>query len=171
MKRLVLALACLLGLAAVALAQTPDDFPNLRQSVNYFNNFTKDSAAMAAQIRETLEAEKQAPGYPRTDNYVFYAALGERTERLIALTANLTDLYVLYNKTTYCYAKDEKNYLYARIDAIQIALQRLIDSPYVIDTTSSDGDKARMHDKLALFNQRVAQLRAFITKSLPAFKR
>jgi hypothetical protein len=169
MKRLVLALACLLGLATGALAQ--DDFPSLRQSINYFTNFMQESTSLSIQNLETLEAEKRTAAYPLTDTAVFYADLEQRTQQLMLLTANLMDLYILYNKTTYCYARDEKNYLYGRIDFIQESLQRLLDAPYAVDTASSDGDKARLHDKRAVFDERVRKLREFITSSLPAFKR
>ena len=169
MKRLVCVLVCLLVLATGAMAQ--DDVPSLRQSTTYFSNFTKESSVLLAQVRESLDQARQAEGAPRTDACLFYAELAERMERLMLLTANVNDFFVLYDKTTYCYGKQEKDYLYGRIASLQSELQRLIDAPYAVDAGSLEGDKARMHDRQFLFAERVARLRAFIAASLAVFRR
>jgi len=130
----------------------------------------KDFSAFSVQNQQALEAEKQAAGYPLTTNYIFYTELEQRTQRLILLTANVMDFYILYNKTTYCYGRDEKNFLFSRIDSIQKMLQRLLDTPYVVDTSASNADTARLHDKLVFFEEQVHKLQAFIVMSRPAFK-
>ena len=168
MKRAVFALVCLVLLSTGAWAQ--DDVPNLHQCIASFTNFMKDFSAFSVQNQQALEAEKQAAGYPLTVNYIFYTELEQRTQRLILLTANVMDFYILYNKTTYCYGRDEKNFLFSRIDFIQKMLQRLLDIPYVVDTSASNADTVRLHDKQAFFEEQVRKLQAFITKSLPALK-
>lgn len=168
MKRLVLALACLLLLATGASAQ--DNSPSLRQSIDYFTNCMREFTALSLQNVEELKAEKQVSGSSMTENHIFYADLEQRTQRLLLLTANLMDLYILYNKTTYCYARDEKNYLFGRIGFILESLQRLVDEPSAVNAATRGANKARLHDKRAFFDEQVRKLREFITSSLPALK-
>lgn len=169
MKRLVLVLACLLPWATWASAQ--EEGPNLRQSINYFMTFFNESSTQASTIKELQNKEKQDPNHPYTETFLYYTDLGDRIDRALGLALNLCDLYFIYYKATYCFAKDEKSYLLARIDNILSTLQQLIDRPFVVVTTSRDGAKAGMNDQEVVFLERVRKLRAFIKASLPAFQR
>lgn len=169
MKRCVCVLVCLLALSWGSAAWA--DGPNLRQSVTYFMNFFNESVVQAAKVTEILEKEKKQPNYPYTANYIFYTDLMHRIEKALDMTLNLCDLYHLYRKTTYCFTKDEKTYLFDRIDNILKVLQQLIDNPYLEDKNISEQDKAQMEQMRSAFNDRVGKLRQLIRSSLPAFDR
>jgi hypothetical protein len=169
MKRCVCALICalLLGFGTTARA----DAPNPNQSVTYFMNYFNESVVQAAALTDILEREKHDAKYPYTATYVLYSDLMGRMEKSLDLTLNLCDIYHLYSKTTYCFTKDEKTYLFDRIDNILKVLQQLVDSPYATGKVAPGGTPVEQDKQVAAFNARVAKLRNFIRASLPAFNR
>lgn len=172
MKRCVCVLVCALVLAMSSVARA--DGPNLRQSVTYFVNFINESLVQAATLTDLLQKEKKAPNYPYTAKYVFYSDLSRRIGNTLDMALNLCDLYHLYAKTTYCFTKDEKTYLFDRIDNILNVLQQLVDSPYPPipdEATITTEDKAQMDQLRSTFAERVRKLRQLIRSSLPAFDR
>ncbi len=169
MKRLFLALACVLFWASAAVAQT--DAPNIRQSINYFMNYFNESVIQAIHVKEHLQQEKLEKKRPYTEEYVFFVDLNGRIEKTLGLALNLSDLYYLYNRTTYCFTKDEKAYLFDRIDNIRDALQKIVETPYNVEQKSLEDEKSLMRANLVEFNERVEKLRAFIKSSLGVFDR
>jgi hypothetical protein len=169
MKRCVCVLACLLLLASGTTALA--DAPNPRQSITYFMNFFNESVVQASTATDMLEKGKSDPGYPYCAKYLFYTELMNRIEKTMTLALNLCDIYHLYSKTTYCFTKDEKTYLFDRIDNILQVLQRLMENPYTTGDNFQEGDKEKINEQQSVFNERVRKLRAFIRSSLPAFQR
>ncbi len=169
MKRFLAPLACLvcLALAAPAAAETP----NMRQSINYFMNYFNEAVVQAIQIKEYEDKEGLTEKRPYTDEFVFYQDLKARIEKSLGLALNLCDLYYIYNKTTYCFTKDEKNYLFDRLDNIMDALQKIKDTPYVGGEIALENKSGTAARQLAAFNERVDKLRAFVKSSLVVFQR
>ena len=169
MKRFFAPLACLvcLALAAPAAAETP----NMRQSINYFMNYFNEAVIQAIQIKEYEDKEGLAEKRPYADEFVFYQDLKARIEKSLGLALNLCDLYYIYNKTTYCFTKDEKNYLFDRLDNIMDALQKIKDTPYVGGDVALENKSGVPARQLAAFNERVDKLRAFVKSSLVVFQR
>jgi hypothetical protein len=169
MKRFLAPLACLvcLALAAPAAAETP----NMRQSINYFMNYFNEAVVQAIQIKEYEDKEGLTEKRPYTDDFVFYQDLKARIEKSLGLALNLCDLYYIYNKTTYCFTKDEKNYLFDRLDNIMDALQKIKDTPYVGGEIALENKSGTAARQLAAFNERVDKLRAFVKSSLVVFQR
>ena len=169
MKRFLAPLACLvcLALAAPAAAETP----NMRQSINYFMNYFNEAVVQAIQIKEHEDKEGLTEKRPYTDEFVFYQDLKARIEKSLGLALNLCDLYYIYNKTTYCFTKDEKNYLFDRLDNIMDALQKIKDTPYVGGDVALENKSGTAARQLAAFNERVDKLRAFVKSSLVVFQR
>ena len=169
MKRFFAPLACLvcLALAAPAAAETP----NMRQSINYFMNYFNEAVIQAIQIKEHEDKEGLAEKRPYADEFVFYQDLKARIEKSLGLALNLCDLYYIYNKTTYCFTKDEKNYLFDRLDNIMDALQKIKDTPYVGGDVALENKSGTAARQLAAFNERVDKLRAFVKSSLVVFQR
>ena len=169
MKRFLAPLACLvcLALAAPAAAETP----NMRQSINYFMNYFNEAVVQAIQIKEYEDKEGLTEKRPYTDEFVFYQDLKARIEKSLGLALNLCDLYYIYNKTTYCFTKDEKNYLFDRLDNIMDALQKIKDTPYVGGDVALENKSGTAARQLAAFNERVDKLRAFVKSSLVVFQR
>ena len=169
MKRFFAPLACLLclALAAPATAETP----NMRQSINYFMNYFNEAVVQAIQIKEYEDKEGLTEKRPYTDEFVFYQDLKARIEKSLGLALNLCDLYYIYNKTTYCFTKDEKNYLFDRLDNIMDALQKIKDTPYVGGDVALENKSGTAARQLAAFNERVDKLRAFVKSSLVVFQR
>jgi hypothetical protein len=170
MKRFYAVLtACLLCLVLAAPATA--DTPNMRQSINYFMNYFNEAVVQAIQIKEIEDKEGLAEKRPFTEEFVFYQDLKARIEKTIGLALNLCDLYYIYNKTTYCFTKDEKNYLFDRLDNIMDALQKIRDTPYPAGETLLENKTASPARELAAFNARVDKLRAFVKSSLVVFQR
>ena len=169
MKRFLAALACLLCLALAGEASA--DTPNMRQSINYFMNYFNESVVQAIHIKEYEEKEGLTEKRPFTEEYVFYQDLKARIEKSLGLALNLCDLYYIYNKTTYCFTKDEKNYLFDRLDNIMDALQKIKDTPYVGGDVALENKSGAPARQLAAFNERVDKLRAFVKSSLVVFQR
>lgn len=169
MKRLLAPLACLicLALAVPAMAETL----NMRQSINYFMNYFNEAVVQAIQIKEYEEKEGLAEKRPYTDEFVFYQDLKARIEKTLGLALNLCDLYYIYNKTTYCFTKDEKNYLFDRIDNIMDALQKIRDTPYPGGDALLENKSSKTARDAAAFTERVDKLRTFIKSSLSVFQR
>ena len=169
MKRYLAALACLLCLALAGTASA--DTPNMRQSINYFMNYFNEAVVQAIKIKEYEDQEGIAAKRPYTEEFVFFQDLTARIEKSLGLALNLCDLYYIYNKTTYCFTKDEKNYLFDRLDNIMDTLQKIRDTPYPAagDLLENKSSVAAKH--LAEFNERVDKLRAFIKSSLVVFQR
>ncbi|MHC1791245.1 hypothetical protein [Solidesulfovibrio sp.] len=169
MKRFLAALACLLCLALAGEASA--DTPNMRQSINYFMNYFNESVVQAIHIKEYEDTEGLTEKRPFTEEYVFYQDLKARIEKSLGLALNLCDLYYIYNKTTYCFTKDEKNYLFDRLDNIMDALQKIKDTPYPAAASLLADKGSNPARNLAEFNDRIDKLRAFITASLGVFQR
>ena len=169
MKRYLAALACLLCLALAGTASA--DTPNMRQSINYFMNYFNEAVVQAIKIKEYEDQEGIAAKRPFTEEFVFYQDLKGRIEKSLGLALNLCDLYYIYNKTTYCFTKDEKNYLFDRLDNIMDALQKIKDTPYVGGDVALENKSGAPARQLAAFNERVDKLRAFVKSSLIVFQR
>jgi len=169
MKRCIAALSCvlLLATAAPALAETP----NMRQSINYFMNYFNEAVVQAIHIKEYENKEELEHKRPFTDEYLFFFDLKTRIEKTLGLALNLCDIYYIYNKTTYCFTKDEKNYLFDRIDNILDTLQKLRDTPYNIDPALLENKDSTAYRNMTEFNARVDALRTFIKSSLGVFQR
>ena len=169
MKRFLAPLACLvcLALAAPAAAETP----NMRQSINYFMNYFNEAVVQAIQIKEYEDKEGLAEKRPYAEEYIFFQDLKARIEKSLGLALNLCDLYYIYNKTTYCFTKDEKNYLFDRLDNIMDALQKIKETPYVGGEVALENKSGVPARELASFNERVDKLRAFVKSSLVVFQR
>jgi len=168
MKRLLASLACLLCLALAGTASA--DTPNIRQSINYFMNYFNEAVVQAIKIKEYEDEKGIATKRPFTDEFVFYQDMTGRIEKSLGLALNLCDLYYIYNKTTYCFTKDEKNYLFDRLDNILEALQKIRDTPYA-STELLEDKSSRAAKQLEEFNDRLDKLRAFVTSSLGVFQR
>jgi hypothetical protein len=169
MKRCVCGLLCALVLLSGSNALA--DAPNPRQSVTYFMAFFNECVVQAANIAEQMEKAKKEKGYPFTPSYLFYFDLMGRLEKALTLTLNLCDIYHLYSKTTYCFTKDEKTYIFDRIDNIVKVLEQLGERSYVVDIAAQGPAKDKMIENRDLFAGRVRKLREFIKVSLPGFQR
>uniref|UniRef100_I2PXE2 Uncharacterized protein n=1 Tax=Desulfovibrio sp. U5L TaxID=596152 RepID=I2PXE2_9BACT len=169
MKRCLVALTCVLLLAQAG--QSWADTPNMRQSINYFMNYFNEAVVQAIHIREIEEQDQLDQKRPYTQEYVFYSDLNARIEKTLGLALNLCDLYYIYNKTTYCFTKDEKNYLFDRIDNILDTLQKVKETPYNVDASLFEDKKSPVGRNLAEFGDRIDKLRAFIKSSLVVFQR
>ena len=170
MKRVLslLSFVLCLALANAALA----DSPNMRQSINYFMNYFNESVVQAIHIKEAQEKQKidlKQPSY--SEEYVFYADLTGRIEKTLGLALNLCDIYYIYNKTTYCFTKDEKRYLFDRIDNIMDALQQIRKDKYNVPEALLEDKKSKEYENLTEFNDRIDKLRSFIQSSLQVFDR
>lgn len=169
MKRSLAALACLLCLALAGTASA--DTPNMRQSINYFMNYFNEAVVQAIKIKEIEDQEGIAEKRPFTEEYVFYQDLKARLEKSLGLALNLCDLYYIYNKTTYCFTKDEKNYLFERIDNIMDTLLKIRDTPYAAAGDLLENKSSAPARHLAEFNERIDKLRTFVKSSLVVFQR
>ena len=169
MKRFLAALVCLLCLALAVPASA--DTPNMRQSINYFMNYFNEAVVQAIKIKEYEDQEGTAAKRPFTEEFVFFQDLNGRIEKSLGLALNLCDLYYIYNKTTYCFTKDEKNYLFDRLDNIMDTLQKIRETPYPAAGGLLDNKASVPARQLAEFNDRVEKLRAFIKSSLIVFQR
>ncbi|EFL49136.1 conserved hypothetical protein [Solidesulfovibrio fructosivorans JJ]] len=169
MKRCILALACFLMLAHATAAWA--DTPNIRQSINYFMNYFNEAVVQAIHLKEYEQREKLTRKRPYTQEYVFIQDMNARIEKTLGLALNLCDIYYIYNKTTYCFTKDEKNYLFDRIDNIMDTLQKITETPFNIDQGMVDDKKSFVGKNVVEFNKRIQDLRAFIKTSLVVFQR
>lgn len=169
MKRALCLVVCVTLWAASAWAQ--DSGPNPSQSVTYYVNFIKETTTQLAQVHELLEQEKKAPQYPYTDQYVFYSDLAARLDQTTTLLLDLCDLYYIYHRATYCFAKEEKNYLLSRVENTAGTLKNLAGRPFVVDTTANEGGKAKMQAEKAAFADRMQRLLTFIPTTLGGIKR
>ena len=169
MKAILAALACFLCLALAAPASA--DTPNMRQSINYFMNYFNEAVVQAIHIKEYEEQEGLAEKKPFTNEYVFLQDLKARIEKSLGLALNLCDLYFIYNKTTYCFTKDEKSYVFDRLDNIMDTLQKIKDTPYPASEEVLANKTSPAARQLAAFNERVDKLRAFTKSSLVVFQR
>lgn len=169
MKRCILALACVLFFAPATGARA--DTPNMRQSINYFMNYFNEAVVQAIHINELKEKEHFDQKRPYTQEYVFFSDLNARIEKTLGLSLNLCDLYYIYNKTTYCFTKDEKTYLFDRIDNIMETLQKIEDTPYNVDATLLEDKKSIFYQNIVEFNERIDKLRSFVKSSLVVFQR
>jgi hypothetical protein len=169
MKRLLLALCCLLCLAFAANVRA--ETPNMRQSINYFMNYFNEAVVQGIHIKEYQEKEKIDQKRPYSEEYVFFADLNARIEKTLGLSLNLCDIYFIYNKTTYCFTKDEKSYLFDRIDNIVDTLGKIRDTKYNVSTALLEDKKSAAYANLIEFNERVDKLREFVKSSLGVFNR
>ena len=169
MKPFLAALACILclALAVPSAAETP----NMRQSINYFMNYFNEAVVQAIHIKEHEDQEGLAEKRPFTEEYVFLQDVKARLEKSLGLALNLCDLYYIYNKTTYCFTKDEKNYVFDRLDNIMDTLQKIKDTPYPASEAVLADKSSVPARELAAFNERIDKLRAFIKSSLVVFQR
>jgi len=165
------AVLCLCALLWASWAQAQNSGPNLRQSIVYFLNFRSEAQKELDQIKLLLERESKEARHPYTEQYLLYTDLGARIEQAMALSLDLCDLYFIYSRATYCFAKEEKNYLLSRIDEISASLERLLDKPFVELKDVAPEDAAKMQGQRDAFLNRVRQLRAVVAASLPAIKR
>ena len=172
MKRFLAALVCLVCLVCfTGTAPASADAPQMRQSINYFMNYFNEAVVQAIKIKEYTDQEGIAAKHPFTDEFVFFQDLNSRIEKSLGLALNLCDLYFIYNKTTYCFTKDEKNYLFDRLDNIMDALQKIRDAPYPPTGNLLENKSSVPAKQLAEFNERIDMLRAFIKSSLGVFQR
>lgn len=169
MKRYVC--ACLCALVVLSGVDALADAPNPSQSVTYFMAFFNETVVQAARISELTVQAKKEKGYPYTPSYLFYSDLMGRVEKALTVTLNLCDIYHLYSKTTYCFTKDEKTYIFDRIDNIMKVLQQLADKPYVVSPPAQGAGRDKMLENQLAFTDRVHQLVTFVKNSLPAFQR
>jgi len=169
MKRYIAVLACVLVFFSTAVARA--DTPNMRQSLNYFMNYFNEAVVQAIHIKEYQEKEKLDKKRPYSDEYVFFADLNARIEKSLGLILNLCDIYYIYNKTTYCFTKDEKTYIFDRIDNIMDSLQKVTETPYNIDKSLLEDKQSAVYQNMTAFNDRIGQLRTFIKSSLIVFQR
>ncbi len=169
MKSCLAALACVLCLALAGEVRA--DTPNMRQSINYFMNYFNEAVVQAIHIRELEEKGAFDHKRPYSQEYLFFLDLNGRIEKTLGLSLNLCDLYYIYNKTTYCFTKDEKNYLFDRIDNIMETLKKIQETPYGVDAGLLEDKKSPVGQNLAEFNDRVEKLRTFVKSSLPVFQR
>ena len=169
MKPFLTALACFLclALAVPSAAETP----NMRQSINYFMNYFNEAVVQAIHIKEYEDQEGLTEKRPFTDEYVFLQDVKARLEKSLGLALNLCDLYYIYNKTTYCFTKDEKNYVFDRLDNIMDTLQKIKDTPYPAGEGVLSDKSSVPARELAALNERIDKLRAFIKSSLVVFQR
>ncbi|MYL82699.1 hypothetical protein GTA51_06060 [Desulfovibrio aerotolerans] len=175
MKRFLAALVCSVCLAGLicltGAVPASAEAPNMRQSINYFMNYFNEAVVQAIKIKEYEEQQGIAAKHPFTDEFVFFQDLNSRIEKSLGLALNLCDLYFIYNKTTYCFTKDEKNYLFDRLDNITEALQKIRDAPYPPTANLLENKSSVPAKQLAEFNERIDMLRAFIKSSLIVFQR
>lgn len=169
MKRCIQALVCVLLLAHAATGRA--DTPNIRQSINYFMNYFNEAVVQAIHLKEYEEKEQLRQKRPYTQEYIFVLDMTGRIEKTLGMVLNLCDIYYIYNKTTYCFTKYEKNYLFDRIDNIMDMLQKIKDTPYDVDASLVEDKKGFAGKNVAEFNKRIEDLRAFIKSSLEVFQR
>ncbi len=167
MKRFLTAAACVLMLASAApsLAETP----NMRQSINYFMNYFNEAVVQAIRIKEYEDNENLIQKRPYDQRYIALTDLTARIEKTLGLALNLCDIYYIYNKTTYCFTKDEKTYLFDRIDNILDTLEKIKETPYNVDDALLGDKKSETAKNIAEFGDRIDKLRAFIKSSLIVF--
>ncbi len=167
MKRFLTAAACVLMLASAApsFAETP----NMRQSINYFMNYFNEAVVQAIRIKEYEDNEGLIQKRPYDQRYIALADLTSRIEKTLGLALNLCDIYYIYNKTTYCFTKDEKTYLFDRIDNILDTLEKIKETPYNVDDALLGDKKSETAKNIAEFGDRIDKLRAFIKASLIVF--
>lgn len=169
MKRFFSALCCALLLATAVPARA--DTPNMRQSLNYFMNYFNEAVVQAIRIKEYEESDNLVQKRPYTQEYIALTDLTSRLEKTLGLALNLCDIYYIYNKTTYCFTKDEKTYLFDRIDNILDTLDKIKGTPYNVDASLLDDKKSEVAKNIAEFGDRIDKLRAFIKSSLVVFQR
>lgn len=169
MKRFFSALCCALLLATAVPARA--DTPNMRQSLNYFMNYFNEAVVQAIRIKEFEDSVNLAQKRPYTQEYVALTDLTSRLEKTLGLALNLCDIYYIYNKTTYCFTKDEKTYLFDRIDNILDTLDKIKATPYNVDANLLDDKKSEVAKNVAEFGERIDKLRTFIKTSLVVFQR
>ena len=169
MKRCILVLACVFVLLQATAARA--DTPNMRQSINYFMNYFNEAVVQAIHLKEYEEKEQLRKKRPYTEEYIFFLDMTARIEKTIGLALNLCDIYYIYNKTTYCFTKYEKHYIFDRIDNIVDTLQKIKDTPYAVDASLVADKKGYVGSNVAEFNKRIDDLCAFVKTSLVVFQR
>lgn len=169
MKRFLSALCCVVMLASAVPAWA--DTPNMRQSLNYFMNYFNEAVVQAIRIKEHENSEKLIQKRPYTQEYVALTDITARIEKTLGLALNLCDIYYIYNKTTYCFTKDEKTYLFDRIDNILDTLDKIKATPYNVDPSLISDKKSFVATNIAEFGDRIEKLRTFIKSSLVVFQR
>lgn len=169
MKRCILALACVLVLVQAPAAWA--DTPNIRQSINYFMNYFNEAVVQAIHLKEYEEKEQLHKKRPYTQEYIFFLDMTGRIEKTLGLVLNLCDMYYIYNKTTYCFTKYEKHYIFDRIDNIIDTLKKIKETPYDVDASLVEDKKGIVGQNVAEFNKRIDELCAFVKTSLVVFQR
>lgn len=169
MKRCAVVCVFVLLWSSLALAQ--DTGPNPRQSVAYCIAFMQENAKQLVKVNEAIAQEKNDPKYPFTEKFFFYVDLANRIGQSNLLAQNLCDLYYIYHRTTYCFAKEEKGYLLSRLGNVSAALQTIIKRPFFPLVQAEQADKKTMQAEQDAFVQHVRQLIAFVKTSLPAIRR
>ena len=168
MKRFLTAAVCALVLATAVPCAA--ETPNMRQSLNYFMNYFNEAVVQAIRIKEYEDKEKLIQKRPYSQEYIAMTDLTARIEKTLGLALNLCDIYYIYNKTTYCFTKDEKTYLFDRIDNILDTLEKIKETPYNVDDALLADKKSEVAKNIAEFGDRIAKLRAFIKDSLIVFQ-
>ncbi|WP_300159054.1 hypothetical protein [Solidesulfovibrio sp.] len=141
----------------------------MRQSINYFMNYFNEAVVQAIRIKEYEDNEGLIQKRPYDQRYIALADLTSRIEKTLGLALNLCDIYYIYNKTTYCFTKDEKTYLFDRIDNILDTLEKIKETPYNVDDALLGDKKSETAKNIAEFGDRIDKLRAFIKASLIVF--
>lgn len=147
------------------------DTPNMRQCINYFMNYFNESVVQAIHVKEYLALNKTGQEPPYSEEFVFFSDLTGRIEKTLGLALNLCDVYYIYNKTTYCFTKDEKRYIFDRIDNITETLLQIRDAKYNVPPALLEDKKSKAYEHMVEFNDRIDKLRAFIKSSLDVFQR
>ncbi|QLA13221.1 hypothetical protein [Desulfolutivibrio sulfodismutans] len=167
MKKVLAALALTASLCfSQNLFAQQQSTPNIKECTNYFMHYFNEAVVQGIQIQELLKS-KSIDG----KDVIFYTDLSNRLEKTLGLALNLRDLYYLYGKTTYCFTKDERNYLLDRIVNISEMLKQIMSNEFEINLSGDEKDiRARESENITKFRDRVERLRAFLDTSLYIFK-
>lgn len=163
MKKCCLLVALLFVFPSFCLAQ--EEAPSIKESVNYFTNFFNESVVQAIEIQQYLQKEK-----PGRDESFFCLELISNLEKSIDLAFNLRDLYFIYGRTMYCYAKEERKFVIDRIGNILVSLNSVLQTRYFGLDPAAQDPKSFAAQNAAKFEDRLKKLMAFAEKSSVIFK-
>jgi len=163
MKKFMLLAAMLLVFPSLGLAQ--DGVPSIKDSVNYYTNFFNESVVQAIELQQHLQKEK-----PGRDESYFCLELIANLEKSIDLAFNVRDLYFIYGRTMYCYAKDERKFVMDRVGNILVSLNAILQYRYFgLDAAELDPSGFAGQNAVK-FQERLKNLIAYTEKSSAIFK-
>lgn len=163
MKKLIPLIALIFFLSPLA-AHSQEDAPNLKESINYFTNYFNESVVQAIEIQQYAQKEK----LPRDEGF-FYVELLAKLQTSINLAFNARDMYFLYGRTMYCYAKDERKFIQDRLENILVSLKNIQDTKYFGLDPAQESTTGNVSQNAAKFDDRLGKLMAFIEKSSAIF--